>query len=328
MPFPLLIPIAFGAVSAITAVVGVKKGYDGCMDISKVREIVGTAHRRGRTAMADVERMRLTVNRQADAYGDLLLTVQRETFGRFVAFVNRIGQKSSMGRCQVLDSVDITAPQFEEFKVAVIRAQNIASGSVSMALGSMGASVGTKTLIGLYGVSSSGTAISTLSGAAATKATLAWLGGGSLAAGGGGTALGAMVLGGITVAPAMLIGGFVLAKRGAQAMEEAKRYESEVLVEIAKIRAVVGFMQGIVTRIGELDGLVRELDKRTNAALNKLDPARFDLNNPGHVRAFQQTGLLLKALAAIMKTPVLDTEGRAGRESKEVYCRYRNLGGQ
>lgn len=41
-----------------------------------------------------------------------------------------------------------------------------------------------------FGVASTGTAISTLSGAAATNAALAWLGGGALAAGGGGMAVG------------------------------------------------------------------------------------------------------------------------------------------
>lgn len=45
-----------------------------------------------------------------------------------------------------------------------------------------------------FGTSSTGTAISTLSGAAATKAALAWLGGGSIAAGGGGVAAGESLL--------------------------------------------------------------------------------------------------------------------------------------
>lgn len=45
-----------------------------------------------------------------------------------------------------------------------------------------------------YGVASTGTAISTLSGAAATNAALAWLGGGAIAAGGGGTAAGGALL--------------------------------------------------------------------------------------------------------------------------------------
>jgi len=50
------------------------------------------------------------------------------------------------------------------------------------------------TLVAAFGTASTGTAISGLSGAAATNATLAWLGGGSLAAGGGGVAAGAAVL--------------------------------------------------------------------------------------------------------------------------------------
>src|SRR5699024_11598177 len=45
-----------------------------------------------------------------------------------------------------------------------------------------------------FGMASTGTSISTLSGAAATKAALAWLGGGTLAAGGGGTAAGSAFL--------------------------------------------------------------------------------------------------------------------------------------
>ena len=45
-----------------------------------------------------------------------------------------------------------------------------------------------------FGVASTGTAISALSGAAATNAALAWLGGGALAAGGGGMAVGNALL--------------------------------------------------------------------------------------------------------------------------------------
>ncbi|OFV78589.1 hypothetical protein [Rhodococcus erythropolis] len=45
-----------------------------------------------------------------------------------------------------------------------------------------------------FGTASTGTAISTLSGAVATKAALAWLGGGAIAAGGGGTAAGGALL--------------------------------------------------------------------------------------------------------------------------------------
>lgn len=65
--------------------------------------------------------------------------------------------------------------------------------------GGVGAPAVVSTLVASLGTASTGTAISTLSGVAATKATLAWLGGGALAAGGLGVAGGAVVLGAITV---------------------------------------------------------------------------------------------------------------------------------
>lgn len=58
------------------------------------------------------------------------------------------------------------------------------------------ASAATLGLIAAYGTASTGTAISTLGGGAAFKASMAWLGGGSLASGGWGMAGGWVVLGG------------------------------------------------------------------------------------------------------------------------------------
>ena len=65
--------------------------------------------------------------------------------------------------------------------------------------GGAGAPAVVSALVASLGTASTGTAISTLSGAAATKATLAWLGGGALATGGLGIAGGAVVLGVIGV---------------------------------------------------------------------------------------------------------------------------------
>lgn len=63
------------------------------------------------------------------------------------------------------------------------------------------AAIGSWSLVSLLGRASTGTAIVTLSGAAATNATLAWFGGGALAAGGAGMAGGSMLLGGIVLVP-------------------------------------------------------------------------------------------------------------------------------
>lgn len=77
-----------------------------------------------------------------------------------------------------------------EVKVAGQGAAGVGAGVAVAALGPT-AAMGIATT---FGVASTGTAISALSGAAATNAALAWLGGGALAAGGGGIAAGSAFL--------------------------------------------------------------------------------------------------------------------------------------
>lgn len=78
-----------------------------------------------------------------------------------------------------------------DYKEAAVKsagagAAGVGAGVAVVALGPT-AAMGVATT---FGVASTGTAISALSGAAATNAALAWLGGGALAAGGGGMAAG------------------------------------------------------------------------------------------------------------------------------------------
>lgn len=89
----------------------------------------------------------------------------------------------------------------EEIKKAEAEAKIAAGGSGTgatlSALGLAVATMGPTAAMGIattFGVASTGTAISTLSGAAATNAALAWLGGGALAAGGGGMSAGTGLL--------------------------------------------------------------------------------------------------------------------------------------
>jgi hypothetical protein len=129
------------------------------------------------------------------------------------------------------------------------------------------------------------------------------------------------------VAPALLVGGFVLSSRGAKALTEAKKYESDVNVEVAKIRTVRNFMDGVITRINELRDLIRRLDGKANEALDKLDSSTFDVENGEDIKSFQQTGLLVKALAEIMKTPVLGGNGQLTGQSLDIQVKYRTLAG-
>ncbi len=78
-----------------------------------------------------------------------------------------------------------------DYKAVAIK--NAGAGSVGVGAGVAVVTLGPAAVMGIattFGVASTGTAISIISGAAATNAALAWLGGGALAAGGGGMAAG------------------------------------------------------------------------------------------------------------------------------------------
>jgi hypothetical protein len=105
---------------------------------------------------------------------------------------------------------------------------NVGAGSI--AGGSL--AVGSWALVTALGSASTGAAISGLSGVAATNATLAWFGGGALAAGGVGMAGGAAVLGGLFAIPLV----YFAAKGSHKKAKELEEGKSELEESIILIR--------------------------------------------------------------------------------------------
>lgn len=107
---------------------------------------------------------------------------------------------------------DIPEYNPEDLKNVSVGAGVLLGGLGGAAVGTAGgfaAAGATTSAVMALGTASTGTAISTLSGAAATNATLAALGGGAISAGGGGMALGTAVLGGATLGVGLLVGGII-----------------------------------------------------------------------------------------------------------------------
>lgn len=208
----------------------------------------------------------------------------------------------------------------------MLDAQSLAVGGLKVVGVASAASQGTLGLIGLFGTASTGTAISGLSGVAAWNATLAWLGGGSLAAGGGGMALGTVVLGGITVGPALMIGGFVLGGEGKKALTKAIEYAKEVDNKIAQLDKSKGFLGQVQRRIKELQYLVNSLNSRAIKSLTELESrANFNLHLEEDVAKFREVLLLIKASSEIMKLPILDEKGKLTKATENLEEKYRHL---
>lgn len=119
-----------------------------------------------------------------------------------------------------------------------------------------------------FGTASTGTAISTLSGAAATKAALAWLGGGTLAAGGGGTAAGTALLAmagpiGWSIAGATLLSSILLFAKKRTKLNKQKNDE----IEAVKINTET---------LKEIDGKIGEIMKETVDVMTGLNKSYTD----------------------------------------------------
>ncbi|MET8479301.1 helix-turn-helix transcriptional regulator [Streptomyces clavifer] len=126
-------------------------------------------------------------------------------------------------------------------------------GAAGVAVGGA-AAYGAFTAAALFGTASTGAAISTLSGVAATNAALALLGGGTLAAGGAGMAGGILLLTGMVAAPAAALaaaGFYILRQRRNKKEEERLRTEVEA-AEAALNQSQQGF-----------DAMIDVLDRAT-----------------------------------------------------------------
>ena len=135
--------------------------------------------------------------------------------------------------------------------------QGMFADSLKGSAAGSGLMVGAWTLVTTFGTASTGAAIGGLSGAAATNAGLAWFGGGAIAAGGGGMALGSVVLGGIAVLPAL---GYVGYKARKSALDNIKKIEEES----KKVESEIEKLQPILQSLNDKKAL-------TTASLNRIN---------------------------------------------------------
>ncbi|MHA7239566.1 helix-turn-helix domain-containing protein [Arthrobacter sp. TMS1-12-1] len=202
-----------------------------------------------------------------------------------------------------------------------------AGGAVGAAAGGA-AAYGAFTAVAMFGTASTGTAISTLSGVAASNATLAFLGGGTLAAGGAGMAGGALLLTGMVAAPlaAMAAAGFyVLKQRRSKQEEERLRTEIEA-AEKALDQSQQGFnvMIDVLERAAEIMEYVsihgtHALEKwRSNLPPEPRDWATLGHEGQERYKEFLTTAGCLLAVSSINISALLTADPEPLREMEKA----------
>lgn len=322
---PLFVPIIIGAAVATLTGYGGKKGYDGVSAMRRAKAIGEAAEKRHNRHVALFDSAREHLAQKLAQTHALRMEIARSTLGRVVELLQTLERKGRVRTPQDFERIGVKPEQVQAFAAQYVEAGGTIRGALSAAGAGTGASALATGLVSSLATASTGTAISGLSGAAAQSAMLAWLGGGSLAAGGGGMALGSLMLGGITVAPAVAIGGFVLAAQGEKALTKATDYEANVNMDVARINRLIGFLHRAETRADELQDLMRRLDARASAVLDELfaNVDEFDDTNDVHVGRLRTALLLCKALSELLHVKVLNDENELNPDFDDFIARYR-----
>ncbi|MEE3851792.1 hypothetical protein VZC37_15725 [Gordonia sp. LSe1-13] len=318
-----LIPVVAIAVGAAAGGSGLALGGKGAYDIKKANAELGAARKRYEARRADSEMLVESVNDRIVRYGSQQEGAIREVVLRMHDFLIRNEKKVRENEKLLVDGIEANV--------------NLVAGSASLDLsisewvrgviGSVGAGAGagaaTSAAATTFGVASTGAAISGLSGAAAESAALAWLGGGAVAAGGGGMALGALALNFVTIGPGLLVAGFVVKGQGKKAATQARAYQAEIEVEIANLDAADAQMGAVQARTDELSDLLFEMADKAIAALDELEAEPFD---PGaHAPLFQRTMVLVKGVIDLATTPVIDENGELTDDGHRLTVKYRKV---
>lgn len=268
MPLPLII----GGLAAVAGVAGVGSGIHGGVKMKEANDTMKVAKSKQEKAVALFDQRNSETTELMDSIGKQELEILK-SFDTFSDIIEKIQGRPEF-KAYKRDGVKLPDYVAEELKKvsagAGVLLGGIGGATVGTAGGFAAAGATTSAVIAL-GTASTGTAISSLSGVAATNATLAALGGGSIAAGGGGMALGTAVLGGATLGVGLLVGGIIfnvtgskLSNRADEAYKQAKRTEEEV-------NRIVGYLDELSSAAKSFKISLTDIEKQYRKRLSTLD---------------------------------------------------------
>ncbi len=261
-------------------------GFVGGIKKQKEAEAVQrTAQNTLDNAQRSCNEARKEAKREIESLGKLKLSIYDKQIQDFVDTYSQIKDcqiTEGKGLNEATDILNISDAQLREWKDVSVKAGSIIKDGVT--------GVGTGVLLGwgtygaaaTFGTASTGTAIATLSGAAATNATLAFLGGSATAVGGGGIALGTTVLGGIVVIPALLVAGGLFDSSAKKMLNDAYSSFAEAKKASAELNSAEKTLNLIRDNARQLNlflGKMRDILQKRNEELAQVVKKGGDWGN-------------------------------------------------
>lgn len=308
MAIPLIIGAGLG-------VAGLYKTGKAVVDNSDANDINDSARDISRKAQNKLDDSKEHCETQLKALGACKANAYRVNIKKFI---DTFGQIKNVE----FDSIEMGNLSAQEFDVALTEMREGVSFVLESGLGAGGGALaGALTTFGAYNgtmalaAASTGTAISSLSGAAATNATLAWLGGGSLASGGMGIAGGTMALGALAAGPALLVAGWYMGSKAESKLNDARsnKAEAEKFAEDCKAaRALTDGIANVASISTQTLSLLRKYARRSLRKLENLittsgiDYTQYTDDEKDLVL---RNVKIMQVMKTVIDTPILDQEG-------------------
>ena len=305
----------------------------GTIDRLEANRITQAARCREDEARDNLENQKIKTQNRLEHLGLLKQHIFENSLQQFISIYQTVG-KVDLSPIKKLDG----ALTYDQFKVEYIEMKKISTTFKELAIVSGGGVVAGAAAVGgalgiaaLIGTASTGTAIGSLSGIAATNATLAWLGGGAISAGGAGMAGGMVVLGGIALAPVAILGMFLGANKGKQKLNHAQNYSNQVDVLVEKIQTLILELQKIergaeifentiicldqlmLYQNNQMQTIITRLNNRNVFNKYLIDPLKkflkIQILTQEEATIFRDTANTAHLLKQIIDTPIIDDEG-------------------
>lgn len=320
------LPIVLAGAAAGAALLGAKKGADAHKTNKKAKENNKRAKRIFKHAKRKLKNQRKETKKTLEELGKEKLRCFDDDIGRFVSNFERlknVRQEGGVWQDELVDA-QITKSQLEDMRKLSVQAGEVVAGGLASV--SSGALAGVAAYGGamMFASASTGTAITALSGAAATNATLAWFGGGSLAAGGAGMAGGTLVLGGIVAGPVIAVGGLMLSSKAKKNLAEAKKRVAKAKRERAQMNNARSIVKGIDEVATSFHEVISKLRGPFQNAVSQLEGVirRSGVDYSRYSRPEREkvhrAASFAQVVQKVLETPILTEDGALTNEHPQA----------
>lgn len=322
MPLPLL----FIGIAAATGGVGMVKGVKAGIGNAQADKINKESNIMVKEATELLNGQREACGRALRVLGEQKIFVLNSSVNEFLDTFKKIKNvdfTDSEG-LEELRKFHVDEKDFAELQTMVSFAASAAGGVLAGGAGGAIVAIGAYGAAQTFAAASTGTAIAALHGAAATNATLAFFGGGSLAAGGLGMAGGAAVLGGLVAGPALLVVGFVVDQAASKKLNQALTNKAEASKIAEELNTGAKQCDAIRRRTYMFYNLLSRLDARFLPLIYKMEDIVHAEGNDYRFYSDESKKIVASCasvavtIKSVLDTPILNEEGLLTDESEKV----------